>query len=104
MIKEGNPLASRYKEKSIAEQNSVDLCWNLLMQAKYKDLRKAIYANDEELQRFRQLVVNVVMGKFGLPQVALVYPMCEIVCRCGLTECANFDSNGYCGQRTSSPS
>ena len=47
----------------IAEQNSVDLCWKLLMSPQYKDLRKAIYSNTDELKRFRQLVVNVVMGK-----------------------------------------
>ncbi|CAB9514386.1 Receptor-type guanylate cyclase gcy [Seminavis robusta] len=62
MIKEGNPLASMYKEKSVAEQNSVDLCWDLLMKPEYKDLRKAIYGNPEELQRFRQLAVNTVMA------------------------------------------
>ncbi|CAB9521868.1 Receptor-type guanylate cyclase gcy [Seminavis robusta] len=62
MIKEGNPLASMYKEKSVAEQNSVDLCWDLLMKPEYKDLRKAIYGNPEQLQRFRQLVVNTVMA------------------------------------------
>ena len=63
MVKEGNPLAATYKAKSVAEQNSVDLCWNLLMKPEYKDLRQAIYADADELQRFRQLVVNVVMGK-----------------------------------------
>ena len=62
MIKEGNPLAAIYKHHSIAEQNSVDLCWDLLMLPDFKDLRGAIYANAEELQRFRQLVVNVVMA------------------------------------------
>lgn len=62
MIKEGNPLAAAYKEKSVAEQNSVDLCWELLLKPEYIDLRQAIYSNEEELQRFRQLVVNVVMA------------------------------------------
>ena len=54
-------MAERYK-KSVAEQNSVDLCWALLMKAEYAKLRGCIYANEDECRRFRQLVVNVVMA------------------------------------------
>jgi hypothetical protein len=32
LIKEGSPMAEKYKGKSIAEQNSVDLAWDLLME------------------------------------------------------------------------
>ena len=32
LIKEESPLAEKYKNKSIAEQNSVDLAWDLLME------------------------------------------------------------------------
>ena len=62
LVKEGVPMAKKYKEKSVAEQNSVDLAWGLLMQPEYKDLRACIYTTKEELRRFRQLVVNVVMA------------------------------------------
>lgn len=31
LIKEDSPMAHAYKNKSVAEQNSVDLCWNLLL-------------------------------------------------------------------------
>jgi len=62
LVKEKVPLASRYKEKSVAEQNSVDLAWNLLMAPQYKDLRACIYCNADEMKRFRQLVVNTVMA------------------------------------------
>jgi hypothetical protein len=62
LIKEESPLASVYKNKSIAEQNSVDLAWSNLMEERFKPLRRVIYATKDELQRFRQLVVNAVMA------------------------------------------
>jgi hypothetical protein len=62
LIKENTALARYYQGKSVAEQNSVDLAWALLMEDKYKELRQAIYSNDDELRRFRQLVVNAVMA------------------------------------------
>ncbi|CAB9526367.1 natriuretic peptide receptor 2 [Seminavis robusta] len=62
LVKEGSELAEFYNQKSVAEQNSVDLSWNMLMQDEYKDLRKCIYTNQAELERFRQLVVNSVMA------------------------------------------
>ena len=61
LLNEDTRLAQIYK-KSIAEQNSVDLVWQMLMAPTYKDLRGCIYSNLEELQRFRQLVVNTVMA------------------------------------------
>lgn len=62
LIKEDSPLASVYQNKSIAEQNSVDLAWSNLMEERYKPLRRIIYATKEEFWRFRQLVVNTVMA------------------------------------------
>ena len=35
LIKEGAPMAEKYKGKSVAEQNSVDLAWDLLMEYVY---------------------------------------------------------------------
>jgi len=55
-------VAKQYNNKSVAEQNSVDLCWNLLMDSDYTELRQTIYGTDGELKRFRQLVVNSVMA------------------------------------------
>jgi 3'5'-cyclic nucleotide phosphodiesterase/Adenylate and Guanylate cyclase catalytic domain len=55
-------LAIVYKGKSVAEQNSVVCTWNLLMAERYTDLQQCIYSNQEEKQRFRQLVVNAVMA------------------------------------------
>ena len=62
LIKEDAMIASLYKGKSVAEQNSVDVAWKLLMQDRYRDMRQAIYATESEFRRFRQLVVNSVMA------------------------------------------
>jgi hypothetical protein len=62
LAKEMDPMAAAYNNKSSAEQNSIDIAWSLLMQKEYEDLRRAIYATPDELERFRQLVVNVVMA------------------------------------------
>jgi hypothetical protein len=40
---ENSTLAKVYKNKSVAEQNSVDLCWDLLMDNNFDELRAAIY-------------------------------------------------------------
>jgi class 3 adenylate cyclase len=62
LIKENSTLAKIYKDKSVAEQNSVDLCWDLLMDSNFDELRAAIYSTEDERKRFRQLVVNSVMA------------------------------------------
>ena len=62
LIQEETTLAKFYKNKSVAEQNSVDLAWSLLMSTEYTDLRMVIYNTEAERQRFRQLVVNSVMA------------------------------------------
>ena len=63
LVKEQDALAAKYKNKSVAEQNSVDLAWSLLMENnKYKDLRKCIYTTQTELERFRSIVINAVLA------------------------------------------
>jgi len=61
LVKENTRNAQIYG-KSIAEQNSVDLAWEMLMQDDYSDLRACIYQTDEDMKRFRQLVVNTVLA------------------------------------------
>jgi 3'5'-cyclic nucleotide phosphodiesterase len=58
LVEENHFLSQKYKAKSIAEQNSVDIAWDLLQRDEYRLLRNAIYASPDELVRFRQLVVN----------------------------------------------
>jgi hypothetical protein len=62
LVKEKAAVALQYRDKSVLEQNSVDLAWHLLMNSDYRQLRSMIYQTDAELRRFRQLVVNSVMA------------------------------------------
>jgi len=62
LVKENTHLAEYYDGKSVAEQNSVDLAWHLLLDGSYSELCKTIYSTDAELKRFRELVVNSVMA------------------------------------------
>jgi class 3 adenylate cyclase len=62
LVKENSEIAKIYKNKSVAEQNSVDIAWGLLMEPSYGELRNCIYQTQEELERFRQLIVNAVMA------------------------------------------
>jgi class 3 adenylate cyclase len=55
-------MAQQYKNRSLAEQNSVDIAWDLLMQPEFRNLQQSIFAVDTELQRFRQLLVNMVLA------------------------------------------
>lgn len=56
LIKENDALALKYKNQSIAEQYSLDLCWSLLMEEEFSNLRAAIYVNESEMRRFRYVV------------------------------------------------
>jgi 3'5'-cyclic nucleotide phosphodiesterase len=62
LVKERSIIARRYRNKSIAEQNSVDISWDLLMENRFEKLRSSIYVDDTEMMRFRQLIVNSVMA------------------------------------------
>lgn len=62
LTKEKTRLAELYRDKSVAEQNSVDLAWTLLMEGNFKNLRKTIYHSEAEFKRFRALLVNTVLA------------------------------------------
>jgi hypothetical protein len=63
LVKEDTPLARKYKNRSVAEQNLVDLACNILVDSRYDDLREVICPTEAEVQRLRQLVVrNSVMA------------------------------------------
>jgi 3'5'-cyclic nucleotide phosphodiesterase len=62
LARENAALAAFYHEQSVAEQNSVELSWKLLMDREYTNLRRVIYANASEFRRFREIVVNTVMA------------------------------------------
>lgn len=62
LVKEGTDIANKYNNRSVAEQWSVDVAWNLLMEDRFKDFRHHICPTQSELYRFRELVVNCVMA------------------------------------------
>lgn len=58
-----NPeMAAKYRDTSIAEQNSIDIAWGLFMREEYSDLRNCVCATAKELRHFRQLIVQMVMS------------------------------------------
>ena len=62
LAEEEPDLADEYCYRSIAEQHSTTVAWNLLMLPAFKNLRACIYQTREECERFRQLVVNSIMA------------------------------------------
>ena len=62
LVEDRDRLAAIYKGKSVAEQNSVDVAWAVLMDERFKDLRRVIYTTTSELRRFRQMLVHTVLA------------------------------------------
>jgi len=62
LVKEGTEEALKYSGKSVAEQHSIDIAWQVLMDPALEKLRQCLYSSDEEYRRFRQLVVNCVIA------------------------------------------
>jgi 3'5'-cyclic nucleotide phosphodiesterase/Adenylate and Guanylate cyclase catalytic domain len=62
LIQETIPIAQLYQNKSIAEQNSIDVAWHLFMQPTFDALRHCMFTTIHDLRRFRQVVVNSVLA------------------------------------------
>jgi hypothetical protein len=62
LVKDGNELAVKFNNRSVAEQNSVHMGWEMLMDPRFERLRKCIYQTNVERKRFRQLVINAVLA------------------------------------------
>ena len=62
LISEKSPLAAYYDNKSVAEQNSIDLAFELLYKPDFENFRRALMPTQEEQRRFRQLVVQIVLA------------------------------------------
>ena len=52
LIKEGNKLANLFHNKSVAEQNSTVLAWDILMDPRFQAFRHTIYTAPYELDRY----------------------------------------------------
>ena len=62
LVNEETTVAASYNNKSVAEQNSIDISWELLMEDRFTKLRRHIYTTESEFYRFRNLVVNTVLA------------------------------------------
>jgi 3'5'-cyclic nucleotide phosphodiesterase len=62
LMKEEEVLAKRYNCKSVAEQNSVDIAWSVFSSKEYEELRDFLFETNDELMRFRQVLVNSVLA------------------------------------------
>ncbi|CAJ1935354.1 unnamed protein product [Cylindrotheca closterium] len=62
LVKEGAVVAAKYENRSVAEQNSFVLSWNLFMSDRFATLREHLCATPAEIIRFRELAVNAVMA------------------------------------------
>lgn len=61
LVQEGAAIAARYRNLSVAEQNSVDIAMTLLMDSSFSDLQDCIFPDETEYRRFRQVVINAVV-------------------------------------------
>jgi hypothetical protein len=71
LVREEGPIAFKYKNKSVMEQNAIDFAFNHLMLPGFEELRSCIYSNDAELKRFRQIVVNMILATDCMNETAL---------------------------------
>jgi hypothetical protein len=62
LVKEQSRTAKIYANRSISEQQSLDMAWDLLMDPSYQQLVRTICGTQDELKRFRQVLVNAVMA------------------------------------------
>eukprot|EP00980_Cylindrotheca_fusiformis_P002014 scaffold444_cov109-Cylindrotheca_fusiformis.AAC.11 len=62
LAEEKPDLADKYCHKSIAEQNSIDVAWDILMSSRFTNLQHCLFESAVERDRFRKLLVNCVMA------------------------------------------
>ncbi|CAB9520220.1 Receptor-type guanylate cyclase gcy [Seminavis robusta] len=62
LIEEDRQVAERYKNRSVAEQKSLDVSYGLLLEDRFAALLSTICPTQQSRRRFRQLVVNSVMA------------------------------------------
>lgn len=62
LVQEDAYVARLYNNQSVTEQNSISVAWDLFMVPKYSQLHACLFADESDIRRFRQLVVNAVMA------------------------------------------
>jgi 3'5'-cyclic nucleotide phosphodiesterase len=62
LMKEQPTMARTFSNQSVAEQNSLEISWNLLMEDDFAALRAAMFQTKDDMMRFRQVLINVVLA------------------------------------------
>ena len=62
LIKEGQAVAQIYRNRSVAENNSIAVAWDYLMLDDFAQLREFICPSLEELERFKELLDVCVLA------------------------------------------
>ncbi|GKY91563.1 hypothetical protein MPSEU_000128200 [Mayamaea pseudoterrestris] len=62
LAQENEKMSKHFRNTSIAEQNSFDLAFGLLMDNSYSALRAALFSSQSDLIRFRHIAVNLVLS------------------------------------------
>jgi len=62
LIGEKPELGAKYNNKSVAENNSIMVAWSVLMEPGFENLRACMFGTDKDRDRFRQLLINVVIA------------------------------------------
>ena len=62
LAKEQQDMGKKYSNQSVADQNSLDIAWEILMRDQFDPLRRSLFSSQAELLRFRQIIVNVVLA------------------------------------------
>jgi hypothetical protein len=62
LVAENTEMAKEYRNNSVAEQNSIEQAWNILMEDSFCNLRDAIWSNESEKRLFRQIIVHSVIA------------------------------------------
>mmetsp|Transcript_52812 Transcript_52812/g.128037 ORF Transcript_52812/g.128037 Transcript_52812/m.128037 type:complete len:1056 (-) Transcript_52812:90-3257(-) len=62
LVEEKAEVADIYNNKSVAEQNSLDIGWALLMEPCYREMRDAIFQSNKEVVHLRKLLVTATLA------------------------------------------
>jgi 3'5'-cyclic nucleotide phosphodiesterase/Adenylate and Guanylate cyclase catalytic domain len=61
LIQQDSPLGIQYRNRCVTEQNSFTVAWKIFMHQDFRDLRKCLFRTENNMQYFRQLVINLVL-------------------------------------------
>lgn len=62
LVEEHNPLAVKFDNKSVAEQNSVEIALTMLAEPRFRALKSTICATTAEKTQFRQILINSILA------------------------------------------